>query len=190
MRVRDRTGRVVAHRGTRSARDTVGVVPVIRDTTAFSRMIGIGSRARDRNYCLTIANDSLRPGTRLIVVSPRPPQRIDTESVAARRDRACTELGDEWGSAMIRPASYYNVRAADGVELGDVAIIVTGDRSFAERGEVVEADLDGDGDPERFHECASREQVHYFVLTGRTRRWHASYYVPYRLEPDCDDALF
>jgi hypothetical protein len=53
----------------------------------------------------------------------------------------------------------------------------------------VEADLDGDGTPERFHVCASYEGLHFNVWSGPPNqgvlRWTRYFYVPYATEPTC-----
>lgn len=158
--------------------------------TSFAKVVGIASTARDQHDCLTIANATLRAGTQLRVVSARPPQRIDTAVVIARRGNPCTEPGDEWGNAGIENAVYYNIEFAGSNEFRGPAIALALPVNLLVQAGMVSGDLDGDGAAERFHECTSSEGIHYFVFTRMIRRWHAYYYVPYDLEPDCDDALF
>jgi hypothetical protein len=161
------------------------------DTTFFGRMIGIGSNARDHRECLTIANDALTPGARVLVVSPRPPQRVDTAVVLVKRDRACTEAGDEWGNANIENAAYYNLQFADSMDFsGPTFVLAIANASLIVQDSMVTGDVDGDGTPERFHACTSREGIHHFVFAGDAQRWHVYYYVPYDLEPNCDARLF
>jgi hypothetical protein len=162
-----------------------------RDTSVLDHLIGLGSTAQNHRNCLTIANDSLQVGTRLAVVSPRLPQSVDTAVIVAKRERACSEPGDERGTAHLANASYYNIEFSDSVEFIGPTIVLAGKiNPFTVQDSTVIVDLDGDGHQERFHECTSSEGGHYFVFTGPTRRWHAYYYVPYDVEPNCSDALF
>lgn len=63
--------------------------------------------------------------------------------------------------------------------------------SFRVAGHRVEADLDGDGAPERFRICTSMEGLHLTVWSGvpltGTPRWHRYRYLGYDLEPTCED---
>ena len=167
------------------------IAAVNRDTSFFARVVGVLSNARDFPNCLTIANDTLAAGTRLLTVSTRLPQTLDSAVVVARRNRPCSELGDERGHAMIDNASYYHIQLADTMaEDAPTVVLATRNAVLFVQDSIVLGDLDGDSDPERFEECTSNEGVHYFVFTGGVQRWHAYYYVPYDLERNCRDGLF
>lgn len=172
---------------------------------SFVRRVGVIQDSRDAGPCLVIADSSLAPGTPLLLVFPDDPQKLGSAYVRARRERPCTEAGDEWGAVAggeagmpdrtPTPASYdvAVLREAGRDSSGartDLGIAITwGAGLVALRGDSVAGDLDGDGRVERFGSCTSSEGIHLSV-TGDSagvaaRRWHRYYYVPYDLEPTC-----
>lgn len=159
----------------------------IRD---FAARVGVTSAARDTTLCLSIANADLREGTELLLISAQRPQRLTHARVGTRRNRACTEMGDEWGSVNIPNASYYRVEITDREAGGDLTIAIVGPVApFSIQGDALVSDLDGDGRAELFNQCASNEGIHLTIVTpGVTaggERWHQYFYVPYDLEPSC-----
>ncbi len=60
---------------------------------------------------------------------------------------------------------------------------------FNRQGDLITADLDGDGQGEFFRSCTSTEGVHFTVWSGKPLdgkvRWHEYYYLGYDVEPTC-----
>jgi hypothetical protein len=48
-------------------------------------------------------------------------------------------------------------------------------------------DLDHDGKPERFRQCASSEGLHLTVWSREVRRWHRYHYLGYDTEANCTE---
>jgi hypothetical protein len=120
----------------------------------------------DERICLAIADDSLPIGATVFVMHPGTPTRVQTARV--RR------VGCPPANKMITGAWYeLNIRAEEPVAAIGVA------RAPAA------TDVDGDGKRELFMRCASTEGLHLTVWTGRTRRWHAYFYLGYDVEPNC-----
>ena len=160
----------------------------------FSRRVGITQAARDTTLCLTIANGDLQSGAELLLVSAERPQRLTHARVGSRRAKACTEFGDEWGSVNIPNASFYGVEVVDAVIGSDVTIAIVGPVGpFSILGDALTSDLDGDGRPELFDQCASHEGLHLSITTPGVavggQRWHQYFYVPYDLEPSCPGVI-
>lgn len=156
----------------------------------FDADVGVVQSARDVSPCLAIAAADLAPGDTLLAVSADRPQGIAVVKIDARRAHPCTLPGDEWGSVSIERASFYNVtlRVSQGT-FREPAITFRSNARLDLVGGVVTGDLDGDGRPERFAECTSREGVHLRVMTVTSDReidrWHQYYYLPYDLESNC-----
>ena len=173
---------------------TFGAACATRPTpigVSFAGHVGVVQSARDSSLCLTMANAGLAAGDTLLVVSTgeRGEQGVAVVRVDGPREKPCTAPGDEWGSVSIEHASFYTLRVAQGALLGEPAIAVRARAPIAVGGRHASTDLDGDGRPERFAQCTSREGIHLRVVTpaaGREiERWHAYFYVPYDLEPTC-----
>ncbi|MDP9206167.1 MAG: hypothetical protein M3P12_12075 [Gemmatimonadota bacterium] len=156
----------------------------------FANRLGVLEHTRDGQNCLTIADSTLPPGTPVLVVPPGEPNATVQGLIEARRVRECMKPGDEWGSVQIANASFYDVVFAPGNSAADDGIVVAArPQALHKVNGVVSIDVDGDGRPESFESCRSREGTHLGVTTGSgpraTKRWEQYVYVPYELEPDC-----
>ena len=181
--------------------------PVPTAPFSYSRRVGVLQDSRDAGPCLVVADSSLRAGTPVLLVFPDRPQRLGSGQVRAKRDRPCTEPGDEWGAVMggeagdaPEYAAYDVVLAPHGGDMrtdapsarSGLGIAITwGAGLVTLRGDSAAGDLDSDGRAESFGACTSHEGIHLSV-TGDSagaavRRWHRYYYVPYDLEPTCSE---
>ena len=132
---------------------------------AWDRHVGIVYSVEER-VCLAIADDQLPAGATIHVVHPGVPMRTQTARV--RR------VGCPPANKVMTGAWYeLNIRAREPM----VAIGLARANSAT--------DPDGDGKRELFQRCASNEGLHLTVWTGRTRRWHAYFYLGYDVEPNC-----
>lgn len=127
--------------------------------------------------CLQIHNSAVQPNADIRLVTAMPPQSV-ADARAGARDTACAEGGDIQGYSVLPGAGQMPV-------IG----VVNYRGEFRKDGDVVSADLDGDGAPEYFRSCLSQEGIHFTVWTGKPLtgklRWHQYHYLGYDISPDC-----
>lgn len=168
--------------------------------TAFSyeKQVGIAGRVRGDVACLAIFNDSLQPGSTIVLADqPLPNEQHDRPAVRnASIVEGVSERCDRRLSASQNPAgreSYYRIRTAAAEWQGSVYqfAIIDPKQSLSVRNGKVSGDIDEDGIPEFFRTCPSNEGVHYQVWTGAPLagrgRWHWYVYAGYDLEYGCTD---
>jgi len=157
-------------------------------TFDFEGRVGVGRGSGESLICLEIANPKLSPGDLVTLVSP-----LNRAFPAAAR--VISSAGDSCAGAASDPgASHYTLRLIQGVfDTDDIAIAIVGEVPTPHlRGGIMTVDLDGDGQLESFHECASQEGVHLTLWTGDPpsgeRRWHR--YLPMKMDltPNCTEA--
>ena len=154
----------------------------------FEGRVGVARGSGESLICLEIANPKLSPGDLVTLVSP-----LNRAFPAAAR--VISSAGDSCAGASSDPgASHYTLRLIQGVfDTDDIAIAIVGEVPTPHlRGGIMTVDLDGDGQLESFHECASQEGVHLTLWTGDPpsgeRRWHR--YLPMKMDltPNCTEA--
>lgn len=163
----------------------VEVVP----TFDYERDVGLALTDPDVGLCLSIANDSLALGSPIAVVDSSPGGRVAAAVVEARLPSGCTAdpLATDQPAYRIRVTS--GTVNSPGVYFGLVYTPADIDTTGG-----VSADLDGDGTPERFRVCLSREGVHFAIWTFQPfdgqRRWHRYLALGFDTEPSCEDRDF
>jgi len=121
--------------------------------------------------CLQIRNPAVPPNTEIRLVTTGLPQSVADARVGAR-DSTCSGYG-------VSPVA------------GQMPVIgvIHYQGEFRKDGDLVAADLDGDGAPEYFRACLSQEGIHFTVWTGTPLtgklRWHQYHYLGYDISPDC-----
>jgi hypothetical protein len=134
--------------------------------------------------CLATANKALTPGSPIRVMSlDDKPAMVDGSVVAATAsDAACPALMQDRRKGNESKWSFYELKLSAPVELG---IGVIGEANTVAGG----LDLNGDGAPEKFTQCASSEGVWFRVWSGPayqgTPLWAAYYYLAYDTEVTC-----
>jgi hypothetical protein len=157
----------------------------------FATRLGLVTRWKNGCNVLALTGPGPRVGTTVQLVRLGPPEALARAEVSD--NPACFEQPEEprdeaaGGSAV--------VLALGDVVLGpgEVAIgIVAPPAPLAVAGGAASADLDGDGQPERFRACTSAEGVHLTAWSGAPlegpRRWHAYRTLGYDVEPTCVEA--
>ena len=154
----------------------------------FSDRLGVVDHTREGTTCLTIADSTLPAGTPILVFPEEETKSAVRGAIEARRARECMKGSDEWGSVVMKSASYYDVVFPPGVTGGGI-VVAARPTAVREAKGVVSIDIDGDGHPESLESCQSHEGTHYFVSTRKGKqkiqRWETYIYVPYDLEPNC-----
>jgi hypothetical protein len=142
-----------------------------------------------------IGDSTLAPGDSLTLISDEPdadpdsPPDVLTAAVAERLH------GNPNGKMVPEPGdAFYRLVAPPGA----LTCCIFGYAVRAPRREVrvvsgrAEADLDGDGTPERFQSCAGSEGLNAKVWSGEPfrgiERWTRYYSLGYDIEPTCPEA--
>jgi hypothetical protein len=132
--------------------------------------------------CLSIHNPSLAADSEIRLVITSPPQ-TETDAHVSKVDTSCP--GANTG------AQPYEVRVDNpGLAPSMPAIAVAGfSGKFSRQGDLITADLDGDGQEEYFRSCTSAEGIHFTVWSGKPLegklRWHEYYSLGYDVSPTC-----
>jgi hypothetical protein len=164
--------------------DTVAAQPAFD----YESRVGVGRAVGENLICLEITNRHLAPGDLVTLVSPLNRAYPGAARVVSSAGDSCA------GATADSLASHYTLRLIQGgLDEGEFAIAVVGNAPTPRmRAGIMSADLDGDGELETFHECASREGIHLTIFTGSpadgVRRWHRYIYAGMDLEPNCTDA--
>jgi len=163
-----------ASTGSAPAAAPVSVVP-------FAQRIGWVDRS-----CLAIANKTLSAGAAITVVSldDKSTKLLDGRvlGITASSEKCPALLADRRSSNVAEGWSFYELELAAKVNLG---IGVIGEARRVEGG----LDLDGDGAPEKFTQCATSEGVSFGVWRATPYRgvplWSGYYYLGYDTEANC-----
>ena len=158
--------------------------PVMFDWTHHIGVAGHDPRGR---ACLAVSDDSLAVGTPITIVWMADPQRASEARVTGKRARA-------WEIANTPLEGHsYDLEIIGGPPLsGEYGIGVVGAmKPAAAKGPLVHIDLDGDGEPETFRQCASAEGLHLTVWTGEPLQgpldWQRYVYLGMDLEVTCTE---
>lgn len=134
--------------------------------------------------CLATVNKSLTPGSPITVVSLDDKAPIVDGRVVGgtASDAICPALLQDRRKVNESKWSFYELKLPAPVDLG---IGVTGDTKAVAGG----LDLNGDGAPEKFTQCASSEGVWFRVWNGPPYQgkplWSGYYYLAYDTEVTC-----
>ncbi len=132
---------------------------------------------------LTIARESLAPGSSIVIVTMPDGAVLCCAVVGVAHVPPVDAfdpiyLDDEGKTTYVLDTTGLGTEAVTGF-----GVIAT---AIADGGR---PDIDGDGRPETFRSCASGEGLHMTVWSGEplasARLWHAYVYLGYDTEPDC-----
>lgn len=137
--------------------------------------------------CLTIDAANLRPGLEVVLLDAPDTVPVRAARVVGRRS--------DCGQADTAYKAYELAMTRGAIDLGRIYVAVaTSPDRFRPTDRGLEADLDGDGRPERVRICTSAEGLHLAVWSGAPplaeRRWHYYHYLGYDVEPTCQEADF
>jgi len=158
---------------------------VFHQPWSFSENIGVVFEKAGK-VCFEIQNSALQENSLEIrIINPSPPQTTALARVGSRNESCASG-----GSA---PDHYhgYEVRLEGGAAAVHAPVIgiVNYRGDFHKDGDLLSADLDGNGLPEVFHACTSSEGIHFTIWTGKAfngrLRWHHYYYLGYDISATC-----
>ena len=152
-----------------------------RTQYSFDRELGVISGSTGKP-CLLVRNATVQPGQPVEILSADTPQSLRHTEIAAP-DPDCAPEGNSAGLYAYRLTT--PISRSEGPFIG----ILNYSGPFSKGGDLLTADLDGDGVPEYFRACPSTEGIHFTAWKGRPlvgrRLWHQYYYLGYDLEPGC-----
>jgi hypothetical protein len=150
---------------------------------SFDNNIGL-AMSHSGKTCLSIHNTSLAPGSGIRLVGTEPPQK-ESDAQVFNVDKTCPEVDTGARRYELR-ADVSNLASAM-----PVIAVVGFSGKFDRHGELITADLDGDGTGEYFRSCTSTEGIHFTIWSGYPLsgklRWHKYYYLGYDVSPTCTE---
>jgi hypothetical protein len=150
--------------------------------TDWQRAFGVVASMHD-TLCLRIKRVAIPSGTKVLLVSGDTTRASLTATVSGILPSGCRRDNAE-------PEEYSYRLSASNAEQGVLWIAVIDSANSYQPGPAI--DIDADGKPEQFRECASSEGIHFTVWTGAPltgiRRWHYYYYLGYDVVPTCTDS--
>lgn len=166
-----------------------------QDRAANGTQIGVVARNLDGQPCLRVADSSLTPGLRLETASIPIDGWSDISGTAVLeivsvRPGACAGFPGVVGDTD------YLLRIIEGTVFalasGPSVAVVGGTARLVYRDGTLHMDLDGDGAPQTFRGCTSREGIHLTLWSGvpleSERLWHVGFPVGYDVIATCTEA--
>jgi hypothetical protein len=166
-----------------------------QDRAATGTQIGVVARNLDGQPCLRVADSSLTPGLRLETAAIPVDGWSDISGTAVLeivsvRPSACAGFPGTFGDTD------YLLRIIEGTVFalagGPSIAVVGGTARLVYRDGTLHTDLDGDGVPETFRGCTSREGIHLTLWSGvpleSERLWHVGFPVGYDVIATCTEA--
>jgi hypothetical protein len=154
----------------------------------YARRLGVAIINAGNRAGLDIKNPLLAVGNRIHLVSLAKPQATAEAEVLGKLEKTFSDTD------INNPQeSHYEIKLVDdGLPALTLAFAIANfSGPFESKGDLIQADLDGDGQPESFQYCMSSEGVHLTVWSGQPltgkRRWHRYYYLGYDVEADCTE---
>jgi hypothetical protein len=143
---------------------------------------GVASTVHGRSV-LAMAGSPLAAGTRLTLVTPDAPQKVQGAVVVRM-------VADADDMKVRTPGPYYEIASGDeGQPLPELAVVVLGGPPVNRVANAVSLHIDETLPDVRVRACRSMEGLHLTLWTGEPlkapRVWHLYYYVGYDLQQTC-----
>jgi len=153
----------------------------------WSRDLGVAGWDERGVLTLAVDNDSLPEAIPVTLVWLTDPQSVSQAFTGPRRPKPWSHAG-----TTLEGAAYAITPPAPAHERGAFAIAIVGLAAEPRvQGGHAEVDLDGDGTPETFRQCASGEALHLTVWSGPPlegpQGWHRYVFLGTDLEADCTE---
>ena len=170
----------------------VAVAAAAQNAPDLDARLVMAVTAPEGGFCVIAIGTELRQGERLLAFAVPP-------AVAAGWSVFTTlTIGEETAECGLPeppgPGQRFYAASADPDRVPDPAVIIAlRDPPEFARVDATQAwaDVDGDGQPEAFRACTSREGLHLSVWRGfpnaTERIWHRYHYLGYDVEPTCDE---
>ena len=158
--------------------------PLSHQPWSFPENIGVVFEKAGK-VCFEIQNPALQENSQIRILNPSPPQTTALARVGSRNESCAS------GGSATDHYHGYEVRLEEGAAAMQAPVIgiVNYRGDFQKDGDLLSADLDGNGQPEYFRACASTEGIHFTIWTGKPLngrlRWHQYYYLGYDVSATC-----
>jgi len=159
---------------------------VPQEFPSLSERIGVVSTKAGEG-CFEIQNSSIGADSQIRIVNLSGPQTTEMARLGVRAPSCGSNRDAEDLNA-------YEVRFEKDARVGQTPAIgiVNYFGEIKKAGDLVSADLDGDGQLEYFHSCTSTEGIHFTAWKGKPLagklRWHQYHYLGYDVTPTCSEA--
>jgi hypothetical protein len=161
-------------------------------TFDFSTRVSLATVERGAP-CTSLPDSNLAPGTRVTLVSvpltgaKRNPRILSGTVEQRLTDEACSPDIGRYGG------SFYRVAVAERGDVeGPLFLLLEPHGLLSVRGRTVMGDVDGDGVPEQFRVCTSKEGLHFTIWSGQPlkgkQRFHRYFPLHHEVVPNCIDA--
>ncbi|MBI1424883.1 MAG: hypothetical protein GC149_15660 [Gammaproteobacteria bacterium] len=143
--------------------------------------------------CLAIENDSIKPGSRLVLVLFKDKPALGEAFVESKTNANCPALNQDRESINRKKGmTFYSLKSSD-IEANTIAIAVLTDRKISALKPVsstsAQLDINGDGRAEEVNNCVTSEGIKFFIWPEKaysdTPLWEDYYYLGYDLKPTC-----
>jgi hypothetical protein len=143
--------------------------------------------------CLAIENDSIKPGSRLVLVLFKEKPVLGEAIVESKTNENCPALNQDRASINRKKGRTFYSLTSSGIEANTIAIALLTDRKLSTLKSVSPAsaqlDINGDGQTEEVNNCVTSEGIKFFIWPGNaytgTPLWEDYYYLGYDLKPTC-----
>jgi len=143
--------------------------------------------------CLAIENDSIKPGSHLVLVLFKEKPELGEAIVESKTNENCPALNPDRASINRKKGmTFYLLKSSD-IEASTIAIALLTDRKISTLRSVsptsAQLDINGDGQAEEVNNCVTSEGIKFFIWPGKaytgTPLWEDYYYLGYDLKPTC-----
>lgn len=143
------------------------------------------------NNCLAIKNNEIKSDDKISIVVLGKHQKVVISTIVKKYNSSigCPQLLDDRKSINISEGnSFYLIKPLS--KQIDLGIVLVGKVNNIKEGrELVTVDINRDGKPDYFTECASSEGIHFSVWSEKPwkgkKLWTSYYYLGYDIEPNC-----
>jgi hypothetical protein len=161
------------------------LVPVVTFAEDHQIRFGLYKTTGKTSPCVQFGGERLTMGQRMYFITGE----LEGWSTARIVNMSETECN----SISLEKVNSYKVELDEpdkvGMAVGFALVVPAGIKPVKKAGKVI-LDRGGSDNHITFHECASREGLHFFAKKKNRQLWHEYYYLGYDVMPTCRDEDF